>query len=863
MPANDFHRRGLKAFQRSVTSIEMIYRRLFGETKLRRGNPAGIVLLACLLAAIVTSCQTPKQQAKKQPAKSDKTKVAANTKEGENKPDDKDKDKGNKPKLKKYEEVITTNAVTKKGLFTVHRVDDNLFYEIPTNALNTDLLWVEQISETTAGNSYAGMPVLDRVVRWELRDDHILLRDVRFGIRADTNDAIAEAVKASNLAPIIRTFDVKTYGSNKAPVIDVTDLFKKDVAEFSPRRALHAGAMDSARSFIEEFKAFPENINVRILASFAPGKSSGGGPPDDSPESSGITAVICHSMVKLPEHLMKPRRFDSRVGFFTESFTDYSDKNEHAAEDVRYILRWRLEKKDPDAKVSEPKKPIVFYVAREVPEKWKSYVKAGIEDWQPAFEAAGFSNAIIGKYAPDPKDDPDWDVEDARISSIRWLPSNIENAFGPQVHDPRTGEILSADVRMYHNVEKLIRDWYFVQASPNDERAQKFPLPDELEGELIRFVVAHEVGHSLGFPHNMKASSAYTIEQLRDPEWTRKNGTAPSIMDYARYNYVAQPGDGAALMPKVGPYDYFAVNWGYHEFPKYSDDKVELEKLVKVQITNAIYRFGDPNPAVDSTQQTEDLGSNAVEATKLGLRNLERVAGFIVKATSKPGKDYELLSDEYDALLMQWRLEMNHVANVVGGVEEINLYFGDANRRFFPNSADYQQKAVNFLLANAFTTPTKFITDDIVLRLTAEGTAQRILGAQSSLLRNLTSSHRVDRMSEIVQTATNAVYSPTKLFSDLREGLFRELHSRPLDIDLYRRNLQRSYIEMLSANIKNPAANSDLPAYSRAELEAIRDLIGKTDAASAKPVVQMHLKDLAARIIRALDNHRVEDQTEK
>jgi hypothetical protein len=560
-------------------------------------------------------------------------------------------------------------------------------------------------------------------------------------------------------------------------------------------------------------------------------------------------------MVKLPESPMKPRRFDSRVGFFTESFTDFSDREQHAAETVQYILRWRLEKKNPEAKISEPVKPIVFYVAREVPEKWKSYVKQGIEDWAPTFEAAGFTNAIIGKYVPDQRDDPDWDVEDARISSIRWLPSNIENAFGPQVHDPRTGEILSADVRMYHNVQKLVRDWYFVQASPCDSRAQTLPLPDDLQGELIRFVVTHEVGHSLGFPHNMKASSSYTIEQLRNPEWTKKNGTAPSIMDYARYNYVAQPGDGAGLMPKVGPYDFFAVNWGYREYPKGADEKAELEKVVKVQIDQPMFRFGDPNAGVDSSQQTEDLGSNAVEATRLGLRNLERVAGYVVKATSKPGKDYDLLSDEYGAILSQWSREMGHVANVVGGVEEINLYYGDANRRFFPNPASYQQQAVEFLIQNALSTPTNFINEDIVARLTAEGTAQRILTAQTAVLRNLVSNRRIDRLTEIEQSSTNIVYAPAKLFNDLRDGLFRELGGKTVNIDLYRRNLQRAYIDMLSANLKTPAASSDLPAYSRAELAAIRELVQKADVTGTKPVIQAHLKDLHARITRALDPH--------
>jgi hypothetical protein len=366
-------------------------------------------------------------------------------------------------------------------------------------------------------------------------------------------------------------------------------------------------------------------------------------------------------------------------------------------------------------------------------------------------------------------------------------------------------------------------------------------------------VVSHEVGHSLGFPHNMKASSSYTIEQLRDPEWTKKNGTAPSIMDYARFNYVAQPEDKAGLLPKIGPYDYFAANWGYREFPKGADEKAELEKLVKLQVDQPMFRFGDPNAGVDSTQQTEDLGSNAVKATALGLKNLERVAGYLVKATSKPGKDYELLDTEYGALLAQWSREMGHVANVVGGVQEINLYYGDASRRFFPNPADYQQSAVFFLLDNAFRTPSNFIGDDVVSRLTATGTAQRVLNWQNQLLRSLVSSQRIDRMTELEQVQTNGNYPPAKLFLDLRNGLFRELSGRPVVVDLYRRNLQRSYLDLLAGNLKTPATGSDLPAYSRGELEAIREIVRKADAAGAKPAVQLHLKDLAARISLALD----------
>ena len=320
-------------------------------------------------------------------------------------------------------------------------------------------------------------------------------------------------------------------------------------------------------------------------------------------------------------------------------------------EEVRYITRWRLEKKDPNAEVSEPKKPIVFYIGREVPAKWREWVKKGIEAWQPAFEAAGFKNAIVAKDPPTPLEDPDWDAEDARYSSIRWLPATIENAMGPHVHDPRTGEILESDILVYHNVLKLIRDWYFVQASPNDTRAQKLPLPDELVGECLAYVVSHEVGHTLGFPHNMKASSSYTVEQLRDPEFTKKNGTEASIMDYGRFNYVAQPGDGARLIPLIGPYDMFAVEWGYKEFKdakSYEAEKKKLDVIVARQLTNPMLRFGDPS-GLDPSQQTEDLGSDPIAATALGLKNLDRVASYLVKATTEKGDDYDLLRNMYFA----------------------------------------------------------------------------------------------------------------------------------------------------------------------------------------------------------------------
>jgi len=755
-------------------------------------------------------------------------------------------DNGDNGKIKSYDEVITDNAETKPGLFITHQIDDKLYYEVPTDALGLDMLWVTQIAETTAGASYAGMPAGDEVVRWEKQGDRVLLRKVSYALRASEDDPIAIAVNKSNLAPIIKVFDVEAYGKDKRPVIEVTDLFTSDVAEFSARRSLGAGGMDKGRTFLKSVKAFPENINVAVTATYNPGDNARG--------SSGVTAVIHHSMVKLPENPMTPRRHDDRVGFFSVGFTEFADNPDHEAERIRYITRWRLEKKDPQAELSEPKEPIVFYVAREVPEKWKPYVKAGIEQWQPAFEAAGFKNAIIGKYAPAPHEDPAWDPEDARISSIRWLPSNIANAFGPHVHDPRTGEILEADVRMYHNVQKLVRDWYFAQCAAVDERARDLPMPDDLMGELIQFVVAHEVGHSLGFPHNFKASSSYTVEQLRDPEWTKKNGTAPSIMDYARFNYVAQPGDGAALMPQIGPYDHFAVEWGYRQYDDEDAEQKALQALIDKQIDNPMYRFGGGRG--DPSSQTEDLGADAIEATRLGLKNIDRIAAFLVQATCDEDEDYSLLDDMHGALIGQRNRELGHVANIVAGVEQRNFWYGDGEKRYFPVDGERQREAVAFLNEHAFRVPASLVSEDIIARLEASGVADRVLSSQQRILGQLVSDFRVKRMAELVERQPSTSYTPRELLADLRRGIFSELEESTANVNLYRRNLQRTYVKTLAEQVKSDDADTDLPALSRGALETLRGLIVRALDGDRNEVTVLHLRDMGARIEDALKGER-------
>lgn len=750
-------------------------------------------------------------------------------------------DKGEDEKFKAYDEVITEDADTKSGLVIAHVQDGKLFFELPTGVLGDDLLWVTQIKGTRAGNSYAGMPVTNRVVRWELRgEDEVLLREVEYDIRADTDDPVKLAVEATSISPIIASFDVEAWGKDKRPVIEVTDLFTSDVPEFTARGALGAGSMDSKRSFIEGVKAFDQNVNTTVLATY---KLDGS---NDRPRTGAVTAMIHHSMVALPEKMMTPRRHDARVGYFSVGFTDFADMENHQAEPVRYITRWRLEKKDPDAELSEPVEPIVFYVGRGTPEFLWPYVKAGVEQWQPAFESAGFMNAIIGKYPPSEDEDPNWDPEDATISSIRWLPADIKNAFGPHVHDPRTGEILEADVRMYHNVMTLVRDWYFVQASASDERAQQLPLPNDLMGELVQFVVAHEVGHSLGLPHNFKASSSYSVEQLRDPEWTKANGTAPSIMDYARFNYVAQPGDGAALMPAIGPYDHFSIEWGYRQFD--DDEQEGLEALVKKQIDEPMYRFGGGRG--DPTTQTEDLTGDAVEATSLGIENLKRIAGFLVEATCKEGENYDQLDNMYDQLWGQWNREIGHVISYVGGIEQVNLWYGDAERRYFDVPGDTQREALAFLIENALGEPEEaFVNDDITMRLSPTGVEERVAGAQARVLRSLMSQGRIDRMTEMAARTDDAL-TPTELLKTLRDAVFE--WQAMTSTTIRERSLQRTHVDLLIGALETDDATSDMSALARRELGAIRAGF-RQPSLRADSITRAHMADLNARIEEALD----------
>ncbi len=452
---------------------------------------------------------------------------------------------------KAYKDVITAEAKSDTGLFTVHRIDEKVYFEIPTAMYDEDMLWQTELAQTGSGAGYGGTHVGEKVIRWTRRNNTMYLRAISYTMRGDGKTAIQKAVDAANVSPIIATFPVEAEGTNKSAVIDVTRFYAGDAGPVPGSGAIGGGA-DPSRSYLERIKSFPTNIEARAVVTYS--------------ARGGITTTVHHSLVLLPEKPMQGRYYDSRVGYFTDSFSDYGS-NENRVKDREFINRYRLEKKDPTAKVSDPVKPIVYYISREVPEKYRFALKQGIEAWSSCFEQAGFSHAIIAKDAPTELEDPNWDPEDARYSVIRWAAQPIENAVGPHISDPRTGEILSAHVIIWHDVMKLSEQWYFAQVACLDKRAQTLPLPEPLMGELLRYIVTHEVGHTLGLRHNHKASSSYTAAQLRDAAFTEKFGDEASIMDYGRFNYVAQPGDNARLIPIIGPYDKFAIEWGYKPFP--------------------------------------------------------------------------------------------------------------------------------------------------------------------------------------------------------------------------------------------------------------------------------------------------------
>jgi hypothetical protein len=770
-----------------------------------------------------------------------------------------------------YDRVITKEAVTDDGMFKVHRIKDKYYYEIPAAMLGKEMLWVSQIAKTSLGVGYGGQALGSRVVRFERRDNRILLRGVYYDMVADPKLSIAGAVDAANVSPIFMAFNIEAFGKDDAAVIEVTRLFTTEVPELSARARMRARGFDASRSFVDRVVSFPGNIEVEATHTYtipaeAPAATPQAPPSPFAPQgmrgNSG-TVVLHYSMVKLPEQPMQPRLYDDRVGFFSVRQLDLG-RNEHRVPERRYITRWRLEKKDPNAAVSEPVKAITYYVDPSTPTWLVPYVKRGIEKWQPAFEEAGFKNAIVAKDAPTKQQDPDWSPEDARYSVVRWLPSTTENAVGPHINDPRSGEIIESDIQMYHNIMNLQRSWYFTQAGPLDARTKKLPMPDDLMGELVEYVVAHEVGHTLGFQHNMKASSTYPIEKVRDKEWVRTMGHTPTLMDYSRFNYVAQPEDNIAvkdLIPGIGPYDKWATMWGYKPIPTAKNPDAErktLDEWARAQDKTPWLRFStDGSLGSDPGELTEAVGdADAVKATTLGYKNLARVADMLLPAATFEGEPWDDLSELYGRVVGQWATEGNHVTAIVGGFTSQQIHGGQGGIRFTPVPRARQVEAVKFLNDSVFATPSFLIKPEILRRIEPQGTVDRINAAQRRVLTSVLGTARINRMVEQESLDGAAAYKATDMIADVRRGVWRELGTASVSVDAYRRALQRSYLQLFDERLNGAGAvGGDVRAFFRGDLGALSAELTAA-AAKVKPgdaATRMHLADSQRQIQKILD----------
>lgn len=798
--------------------------------------------------------------------------------------------------MKAYKDLITAKSVSQKGLFTVHHQDDKYYFEIPDSLFGRDILVVNRISKASAGMrapgsffGYGGDQIGQNVIRFEKGPNNkVFLRTISYAEYAkDSTSPMFTAVTNSNVQPIMQSFDIKSLGKDSSGVVvDFTDFINSDndVLNFFSffKSNLRLGMVQPDKSYIVSVKSFPINVEIKTVKTYGrmPAPATGGGFGGASSGGGNMTMELNSSLVLLPKVPMQARYFDPRVGYFAVGYTDY-DANPQGVKNISLIKRWRLEPKDGEmdkylrGELVEPKKQIVYYIDPATPKKWVPYLIQGVNDWQSAFEKAGFKNAVVAKMAPTKAEDSTWSLDDARNSAIVYKPSNIANASGPSISDPRSGEIMESHINWYHNVMQLIHDWYFIQTAAVDPKARKMEYDDELMGQLIRFVSSHEVGHTLGLRHNFGSSSTVPVEKLRDKAWVEAHGHTPSIMDYARFNYVAQPEDNineSGLFPRIGDYDNWAIEWGYKLLPQYKNPEAEksyINKWIMERLKDKHLWFGTESNPDDPRSQSEQVGDDAMLASTYGIKNLQRILPNLMEWTKEPNEDYSNLSNMYNQLTTQFGRYMGHVAKYIGGIMETPKSVEESGAVYEIVGKAKQKEAVEFLNKNLFTTPTWLINQDIYGRTGLDG-LNVIGGLQDRTFSRILSAATLGKLVNAEASLSNNSYLVTDYLNDLKKGVWTELATRK-PIDIYRRNLQKSYINSL-INLLKPAAASttssgggitisisggndknDVSSVVKAHLASLRNEINAAATGSTNLMTKYHLQDLAKRIDNALN----------
>jgi hypothetical protein len=797
---------------------------------------------------------------------------------------------------KPYKEVITDKAKTQKGLVTVHKLEDKYFFEIADSIFEREIMVITRIAKTATNAGYGGEEANQQVIKFEKGPENkVFIRSILYINVATDSVPIFQAVRNSNVDPIAASMDIKALRMDSATktghtVVEVTDLIKGDnpivsMASFL-KRAYSLSSPASDRTFINYIKTFPMNTEVRVTRTYNSSSSfnpfAAPSPFPTAPslpaanQAGAVTLEMNSSFILLPKKPAQRRMYDERVGYFSDGYNNYG-LNEQKTKSERFVTRWKLEpKKGEEAKylsgeLVEPQKPIVYYIDPATPVQWRKYLKQGVDDWAVAFEKAGWKNAIRGEYWPEK--DSTMSLEDARFSAIRYFASDVQNAYGPEVHDPRSGEILESHIGWYHNVMSLVHDWYMIQTAAVDPRARKVKFDEELMGQLIRFVSSHEVGHTIGLQHNMGASHATPVEKLRDKAWVEANGHTSSIMDYARFNYVAQPEDNISqvgLFPRIGDYDIWAIEWAYRWYGKTEEEEKKiLNELTKQKLQNPRLRYLRQRGApVDPRAQTEDLSDNSVKASEYGIKNLKRILPNLNEWTKETGEDFENLATMYQNVIFQFRRYAGHVTANIGGIYEEPKTMEQEGVVYTPVPKAIQKDAMNFLLKNVFETPTWLLDWNQLKKFDQDQTLENIRNMQAATLNSLLSSSRLGRISEnVAVSAPNTAYGMDEMMDDLRKGIWSEVYAKKA-VDIYRRGLQKAFVDRLGAVINQPANTggffvsfgptfsiplSDIVSVAKGTLRTLR-----SDIKLALPLIgdrmsKYHLQDVLDRIDNILD----------